>query len=112
MSTDVLTDGQPLWVSALAQALVFQVVLCLAATLDFSRLPSDRHSGKQLLAGVTTAAACQFFLQPLLAFFSVKLFSLDQHVGTILLIITSCPGGTNSNYFCRLANSNKPPLAL
>ena len=58
-------------------------------------------NSKALLAGVTL----QFLILPFVGFAVVNIFRLDYAAGVTLLVVTSSPGGSYSNWWCSLFNA-------
>ena len=87
----------------LSSALLFVLIFGMSATVDVQHLREQAHNRKAILIGVCT----QFFLMPLLGFASVKLLnevggeSWTGPMAISLLIVTSSPGGSFSNLWCR-----------
>jgi predicted Na+-dependent transporter len=90
------------WVEILANALLFFLVLGMSATVDFAHFKAQLNNRKAIIGGL----CLQFLLLPLLGFLSVLTFRLDHPTGVALLVITSSPGGSYSNWWCSLFNAD------
>lgn len=91
------------WLSALTKVLLFVLVASLSATVDVASLRDGRHT---LRRGIALAMACQFLLLPALGFCAVRAFRLGPVDAVMLLVITSSPGGSYSNWWCSLLNAD------
>jgi len=94
-----------MWPLVLASnALLFLLVFGMAAAVD---IDSFKTRLKQK-AGILVGLVCQFILLPFIGFCTVALFgtSVPKEVGTILLVVTSSPGGSYSNWWCSLFNTD------
>lgn len=74
--------------------LLFLLVFGMSATVDIECMQKQLKNKNALLLG----AFCQFILLPFLGFVIVKLFDLDAATGITLLVVTSSPGGSYSNW--------------
>ncbi|GBG32022.1 Sodium/bile acid cotransporter [Hondaea fermentalgiana] len=86
-----------------AQVLVFFLVFGLSASVNFAQF-RDRFRSK----GVYLGLACQFVAMPLLGFLTVAAFRdhIRPTFAVVLLIVTSSPGGSYSNFLCNLVNAD------
>ena len=75
-------------------ALLFALVFGMSATVDTASMQRQVRNKNAILLGLF----CQFILLPLLGFLVVKLFRLDAALGITLLVVTSSPGGSYSNW--------------
>jgi len=48
---------------------------------------------------ISTGIVCQFLLLPFLGFLVVKILDLPEALGLTLLVVTSSPGGSYSNWW-------------
>ena len=48
----------------------------------------------------------QFVMLPFIGFIVIKLFELDSVYGIMLQVLTACPGGAYSNWWCSLLNAD------
>lgn len=90
-----------LWVELLSAVLLFCLVFGMSATVELSHMQKQIHNWRALLIGV----GMQFLILPFCGFCVVKIFQLPAEVGITLLVITSSPGGSYSNWFCSLFNA-------
>jgi predicted Na+-dependent transporter len=81
--------------------LLFGLVFGMSATVDLGKMSRQVRNLRALAIGISM----QFLILPLVGFVSVKAFNLSTAVGTILLVITSSPGGSYSNWWCSLFNA-------
>ena len=74
--------------------LLFALVFGMSATVDIQALKLQMKNKKAILTG----CFLQFVLLPLLGFIVVKSFQLNEAMGITLLVVTSSPGGSYSNW--------------
>ena len=74
--------------------LLFFLVFGMSATVDIHMLIAQLRNAKAIFMGVFL----QFCILPLCGFLVVKFFELDRSVGITLLVVTSSPGGSYSNW--------------
>jgi predicted Na+-dependent transporter len=83
-------------------ALLFLLVFGMSATVDF---PSIKHQLRN-----TRAILCGLFLQfvflPFVGFAVVNILDMDKATGITLLVLTSSPGGSYSNWWCSMFNAD------
>lgn len=82
--------------------LLFTLVFSMSATVDISSMKEQMQNKRAILAGVF----CQFVVLPLLGFFVVNALHLPHDMGVTLLVVTSSPGGSYSNWWCSLFNAD------
>ena len=85
--------------------LLFFLVFGLSATVDVQTLRSKLTKKYAIIIGVTM----QFIIMPLLGFISVmtlKKHGLSDEMGITLLMVTSSPGGSYSNFYCSTFNAD------
>jgi len=75
--------------------LLFTLVFGMSATVDIGCMQTQLCNYKALLTG----AICQFLILPLLGFLAIRFIPLDDDVGIMLLVVTSSPGGSYSNWY-------------
>lgn len=75
--------------------LLFFLVFGMSATVDIHMLLQQLRNAKAIFMGVFL----QFVILPLCGFLVVKFFQLEQNVGITLLVVTSSPGGSYSNWY-------------
>jgi predicted Na+-dependent transporter len=78
----------------LGNFLLFALVFGMSATVDMGCMKQQLRNKSAILLGVF----CQFFLLPFLGFAAVKLLHLEPSLGITLLVVTSSPGGSYSNW--------------
>lgn len=75
-------------------ALLFALVFGMSATVDTSAMQHQVRNKSAILLGLF----CQFILLPLLGYLVVSILDLAAPVGITLLVVTSSPGGSYSNW--------------
>ena len=91
-------------IMALSNALLFLMIFGLSATVEMKHLKHQLGNKFAIFCGV----AMQFIIMPLLGFTSVmslKEHGLTQAMGVTLLVVTSSPGGSYSNWWCSTFNA-------
>ena len=88
--------------------LLFFLVFGMSATVDIHMLLAQLRNAKAILMGVFL----QFAILPLCGFLVVKFFHLEQSVGITLLVVTSSPGGSYSNWWCSIFNAGEYMLCI
>jgi predicted Na+-dependent transporter len=74
--------------------LLFALVFGMSATVDIASMQHQVRNKKAILLGLF----CQFILLPFLGFVVVNVLDLDAPLGITLLVVTSSPGGSYSNW--------------
>ena len=74
--------------------LLFALVFGMSATVDTECMKEQVKNRKAIMLGVF----CQFILLPFLGFAIVNLMQLDANIGIMVLVVTSSPGGSYSNW--------------
>jgi predicted Na+-dependent transporter len=74
----------------------------MSATVDIDHLRRQLRNRNALLTGISL----QFFILPFLGFAVVKLLRMNAPMGITLLVITSSPGGSYSNWWCSMFNAD------
>jgi len=87
--------------SVISNALLFFLVFGMSATVDINSLKNQIRNYRALGTGLFS----QFVVLPFLGFIFVKIFRIDAVQGITLLIITSSPGGSYSNWWCSIFNA-------
>jgi len=82
--------------------LLFFLVFGMSATVDIHMLVAQLRNVKAIFMGVFL----QFVILPLCGFLVVKFFQLDRSAGISLLVVTSSPGGSYSNWWCSIFNAD------
>ena len=90
------------WSSILGNVLLFALVYGMSATVEIDRM---RQQAKNLKA-LSTGILCQFLLLPFLGFLVVRFLHLPEPLGLTLLVVTSSPGGSYSNWWCSVFNAD------
>lgn len=88
--------------SILGNVLLFLLVFGMSATVDIKCMQQQIRNKNAILLGIF----CQFMLLPLLGFIAVKSLNLEDSVGITLLVVTSSPGGSYSNWWCSMFNAD------
>jgi predicted Na+-dependent transporter len=86
----------------LSSILLFSLVFGMSATVDIRHIFKQLRNWQALLIGVSL----QFVVLPFIGFLVVKILDLDAVVGITLLVITSSPGGSYSNWWCSMFNAD------
>lgn len=90
------------WYVWVANILLFTLVFGIAASVEIKSLARQfRHK-----AGLLTGLCCQFILLPFMGFLTVKTFDLKPITGIPLLVVCSSPGGSYSNLWCSMFNTD------
>ena len=89
--------------SILGNFLLFILVFGMSATVEIDRMRQQARNIKALGTGIL----CQFLLLPFLGFLVVRFLELPEPLGLTLLVVTSSPGGSYSNWFCSVFNAGK-----
>jgi predicted Na+-dependent transporter len=82
--------------------LLFFLVFGMSATVDVESLKAQLKNTKAVGVGLLL----QFIVLPLIGFLTVKIFNFDHASGLILLVVTSSPGGSYSNWWCSMFNAD------
>jgi len=93
----------PLHVRVATKVLLFVLVAGLSATVDLQLMWRNRW---RFPRGIAATLTCQFLLLPLLGFAAVRAFNLRRVEGVMLIVLTSSPGGTFSNWWCSVLNGD------
>lgn len=91
--------------SIVSSIFLFLLIFGLSATVDIRHLRQELRNKFALCTGVFM----QFLIMPLLGFFSVLVlrnFGLTQAMGISLLVVTSSPGGSYSNWWVSVFNAD------
>ena len=75
--------------------LLFFLVFGMSATVDMKHMKRQIRNRNALLTGISL----QFIILPLLGFAVVKLMRMSAPMGITLLVVTSSPGGSYSNWY-------------
>lgn len=83
------------WLAELGSSvLLFCLVFGMSATVDTKQLMKQLRNRNALLTGITL----QFVILPFLGFIVVSILQLEPALGITLLVVTSSPGGSYSNW--------------
>jgi len=82
--------------------ILFFLIFGMSATVEFSSFKTQTQNK----IGIVTGLFLQFIVLPFLGFLVVKIFNSSYLSGITLLIVTSSPGGSYSNWFCSLFNAD------
>lgn len=82
------------WMTLASNVLLFTLVFGMSATVDIASVQSQLRNYKALATGLV----CQFLILPLLGFLVVRTMNLSHAVGLMILVVTSSPGGSYSNW--------------
>ena len=74
--------------------LLFCLVFGMSATVDIKQLKKQLRNRNALLTGISL----QFVILPFLGFVVVPILRLEPALGITLLVVTSSPGGSYSNW--------------
>jgi predicted Na+-dependent transporter len=80
-----------------SNCLLFALVFGMSATVDIASLKKQLTNKSALLTGVLL----QFVLLPFLGFVVVKALNMPPAMGITLLVVTSSPGGSYSNWYVK-----------
>ncbi|KAL7574158.1 hypothetical protein ACA910_014837 [Epithemia clementina (nom. ined.)] len=99
-------DGSNSAATALSYIFLFFLIFGLSATVEIKNLKKQLQNKFAICTGV----AMQFLIMPVLGF--VAVISLQsqkgwtREIGVALLVVTSSPGGSYSNWWCSLFNAD------
>lgn len=82
-------------IAVLGNLLLFALVFGMSATVEISSVRTQIRNYRAILTGML----CQFHVLPLLGFLVVRGMQLNHSVGLTLLVVTSSPGGSYSNWY-------------
>mmetsp|Transcript_3158 Transcript_3158/g.3029 ORF Transcript_3158/g.3029 Transcript_3158/m.3029 type:complete len:490 (-) Transcript_3158:59-1528(-) len=98
-------DGQKMMAEVISSVLLFLLIFGMSATVDAHNM-IDQLRNK---FAICTGLGMQFLIMPFLGFVTVKLLDgqgMNMAMGITLLIVTSSPGGSYSNWWCSLFNAD------
>jgi len=90
------------WLPTTSFVLLFALKVSLAASLDTAEFGNRLHRKLPILFGV----ACQFLVCPACGALVTWLLGMEFIPGVVLLVVTSCPGGSFSNWLTQLVNGD------
>lgn len=82
--------------------LLFLLVFGMSATVDINALIAQLQNRQAILVGTFL----QFVVLPALGFAVVKVLGMDETMGITMLVVTSSPGGSYSNWWCSMFNAD------
>jgi len=85
-----------------AHIFLFFLVFGMSATVDIARMKKQMRNRAALGIGLLL----QFIILPFVGFLIVKILKLPTPVGITLLVVTSSPGGSYSNWWCSMFNAD------
>ena len=83
-----------MFLELLGNLLLFALVFGMSATVDTDCMLQQVKNSKAIMLGIF----CQFIVLPFLGFLIVNLMNLDATLGITLLVVTSSPGGSYSDW--------------
>jgi predicted Na+-dependent transporter len=89
-------------IEIVGSVLLFFLVLGMSATVDIGCLSAQIKNRK----AIVSAMFLQFVVLPFLGFVSVKVLNMNPAMGITLLVVTSSPGGSYSNWWCSMFNAD------
>ena len=89
-------------IALVGNALLFTLVFGMSATVDVPSMWQQLTNVKALCVGMI----CQFLITPFLGYIVVRSLNLPMAQGITLLVVTSSPGGSYSNWWCSLFNAD------
>jgi predicted Na+-dependent transporter len=84
-----------LWAEVGSSVLLYFLVFGMSATVDIRQLRKQVRNRNAILIGISL----QFIILPFLGFVVVKLLKMNSTIGITLLVVTSSPGGSYSNWW-------------
>eukprot|EP00934_Nitzschia_sp_Nitz4_P004894 Nitzschia sp. Nitz4//scaffold10_size219509//203174//204390//NITZ4_001463-RA/size219509-augustus-gene-0.256-mRNA-1//1//CDS//3329533025//4884//frame0 len=85
-----------------AHILLFFLVFGMSATVDIGHMKKQMRNSKALGIGLLL----QFIILPFAGFCIVKVLDMPAPMGIALLVVTSSPGGSYSNWWCSMFNAD------
>lgn len=82
--------------------LLFCLVFCMSATVDIGCLMAQVKNRRAIATGLFL----QFVVLPFLGFLVVRTLNMSYAMGITLLVVTSSPGGSYSNWWCSMFNAD------
>ena len=102
-----VNEGKRLAGAILSNVLLFFLIFGMSATVDCKNIKKQISNKFAIGVGLGT----QFIIMPVLGFIAVKVFSkadgFTDAMGITLLVVTSSPGGSYSNWWCSLFNADR-----
>lgn len=91
-----------IWSELGSSILLFALIYGMSATVDINNLRTQLRNKAAILTGIFL----QFIILPFLGFAVVKALNLSHAMGITLLVVTSSPGGSYSNWWCSMFNAD------
>lgn len=89
-------------IEVVGNCLLFMLVFGMSATVDIGCMRTQLGNKRAILTGVFL----QFVVLPFLGFIVVKSLNMSAAMGITLLVVTSSPGGSYSNWWCSMFNGD------
>ena len=93
----------PYTIEIVGHVLLFFLVFGMSATVDLNCIMKQMRNKRAICSG----AFLQFIVLPFLGFLTVKMLALDVAMGITLMVLTSSPGGSYSNWWCSIFNAGE-----
>ena len=94
-----MLEGQ---LDLLGNLLLFSLCFAMSATVDMNSMKEQIRNKTAIGLG----AFCQFFLLPFLGFAMVNLLDMTYPIGIMVLVVTSSPGGSYSNWWVSIFSAD------
>ena len=85
----------------IGSSLLFLLVFGMSGTVEIKSLAKQVRNARAICIGL----GMQFLISPAIGFLVVKIFQLPEETGIMILVITTSPGGSYSNWWCSLFNA-------
>lgn len=103
-----MIDDVELLGSIAGNVLLFALVWGMSASVQIENMKEQLQNRNALLVGVL----CQFLLLPILGFAIVRVLEPEHTIGISLLVVTSSPGGSYSNWYAFFCLQRLPASSL
>ena len=91
------------WIhETISSSLLFVLVFGMSATVEIEHLRAQVRNRRAILTGLCV----QFVILPFFGFVAVQTLNMDSALGITLMVITSSPGGSYSNWWCSMFNAD------
>ena len=101
-SSSETPSDTPWYLELTSTILLFFLVFGMSGTVDPSSLSSQVRNHRAILCGLFL----QFIVLPFVGFLVVRCFQMGRTTGLTLLVVTSSPGGSYSNWWCSIFNAS------